>query len=69
MFSKQIAENITKQGKKLRASPVKRIPATSNFIYEFNPFANAEQSNSLTCLRPTSNSEQKLPCARTGVQN
>ncbi|XP_029666405.1 uncharacterized protein LOC115237474 isoform X1 [Formica exsecta] len=64
-----IAENITKQGKKLRASPVKRIPATSNFIYEFNPFANAEQLNSLsrTCLRPTSNSEQKLPCARTDI--
>ncbi|CAL1683310.1 unnamed protein product [Lasius platythorax] len=65
-----VAENITKQGKKLRANPVKRISATSNFIYEFNPFANAEQLNPLTsqtCLRSTSNSEQKLPCARTDI--
>ncbi|KMQ93516.1 math and lrr domain-containing protein [Lasius niger] len=52
----EVAENITKQGKKLRANPVKRISATSNFIYEFNPFANAEQLNPLTsqtCLRST----------------
>lgn len=71
MFSKQVAENITKQSKKLRANPIKRIPATSNFVYEFNPFANAEQLNPLTsqtCLRSTSNFEQKLPCERTGAK-
>lgn len=72
MFPKQVAENITKQGKKLRANPIKRIPATNNFIYDFNPFANTEQLNPLTsraCLRSMSNSEQKLPCARTGLRN
>ncbi|RLU26987.1 hypothetical protein DMN91_000786 [Ooceraea biroi] len=62
-----IAENITKQGKRLHLSPVKRIPATSNFIYEFNPFTSAEQSNPPTSqiirLRSTNNSDQKLPCA------
>jgi len=47
---------------------VKRIPATSNFVYEFNPFTNLEQSNpSQIRLRTTNNYDQKLPCAATGA--
>ncbi|KYN35684.1 hypothetical protein ALC56_09982, partial [Trachymyrmex septentrionalis] len=43
-----IAENITKQGKRLPVHSTKRISATSNFIYEFTPFVNTEQSRPLT---------------------
>jgi hypothetical protein len=47
---------------------VKRIPATSNFVYEFNPFTNLEQSNPPQIrLRTTNNYDQKLPYAATGA--
>ncbi|XP_011692960.1 PREDICTED: uncharacterized protein LOC105453011 isoform X3 [Wasmannia auropunctata] len=63
-----IAENITKQGKRSHVSPVKRIPATSNFIYEFNSFVDAEQSRPLTSqthLLRRNKSEQTLPYSKT----
>ncbi|XP_011692959.1 PREDICTED: uncharacterized protein LOC105453011 isoform X2 [Wasmannia auropunctata] len=65
-----IAENITKQGKRSHVSPVKRIPATSNFIYEFNSFVDAEQSRPLTSqthLLRRNKSEQTLPYSKTDL--
>ncbi|KYN22865.1 PREDICTED: uncharacterized protein LOC108758819 [Trachymyrmex cornetzi] len=63
-----IAENITKQGKRLPVRSIKRISATSNFIYEFNPFVNTEQSRPLTShtiLWRKNNSAQTLPHSKT----
>ncbi|XP_014483144.1 PREDICTED: uncharacterized protein LOC106748791 [Dinoponera quadriceps] len=62
-----VAENITKQGKKLRANPV-RIPATSNFVYEFNPFVGraADSLTPRTCSQSTHHSNHRgLPSAKT----
>ncbi|XP_011057354.1 PREDICTED: uncharacterized protein LOC105147796, partial [Acromyrmex echinatior] len=67
-FSRQIAENITKQGKRLPVRSINRIPATSNFIYEFNPFVHIEQSRptiSQTILWHKNNSAQTLPHSKT----
>lgn len=66
-FPRQIAENIARQGAKLRVSPVRRIPATNNLVYEFNPFGDIDRPSTSRPRRPRdNNSGHKLPRARTG---
>ncbi|XP_011139170.3 uncharacterized protein LOC105183024, partial [Harpegnathos saltator] len=66
-----IAENITKQGKKVRPSRV-RVPATRNLVYEFRLSDRAERTNSLTphvrSLPSARNPGQGSALAKTGVE-
>ncbi|XP_070515430.1 uncharacterized protein [Cardiocondyla obscurior] len=65
-----VTENITKQGKKLHVDPIKRIPATNNFVYQFNSFAKQSRLSTLqTHLSRANNSEQILPHSTTGEQH
>ncbi|KAL0119990.1 hypothetical protein PUN28_007984 [Cardiocondyla obscurior] len=63
-----VTENITKQGKKLHVDPIKRIPATNNFVYQFNSFAKQSRLSTLqTHLSRANNSEQILPHSTTDL--